>query len=76
MPSKVLEAMYETFELHPDAKDELWIRIETVFPQFTKKCLLNTIQRDFISICAPRGGTSLRFVKSNVEKGMRTDGKS
>ncbi len=69
--TQVLDAMYELFELHPEAKNDLWIRFETLIPQDYNAIFAKHDSKDILyHICSHVFYLSALFEEYDFEKGI------
>lgn len=67
----VLDAMYELFALYPEAKNELWVRFETLIPQNYKEVFAKKDSKDILyHICSHIFYLSTLFEDYAFEKGV------
>lgn len=67
----VLDAMNELFALHPEAKNELWVRFETLIPQNYKEVFAKKDSKDILyHICSHIFYLSTLFEEYEFEKGV------
>lgn len=67
----VLDAMYELFEKHPEAKNELWLRFETLIPKNYKEVFAKKDSKDILyHICSHVFYLSALFEEYDFEKGI------
>ncbi len=67
----VLDALYELFTLHPEAKDELWVRFETLIPHDYKAVFAKKDAKDILyHICSHVFYLSALFETYDFEKGI------
>lgn len=67
----VLDALYELFILHPEAKNELWQRFETLIPANYKEIFAKKDSKDILyHICSHVFYLSQLFEDYRFEKGI------
>lgn len=67
----VLDALYELFTLHPEAKNELWRRFETLIPTNYKEVFAKKDSKDILyHICSHVFYLSQLFEDYHFEKGI------
>lgn len=67
----VLDALYELFELHPEAKNELWVRFNTLIPQDYKAVFAKHDSKDILyHICSHVFYLCALFEEYDFEKGI------
>ncbi|MFV0482405.1 MAG: N(2)-fixation sustaining protein CowN [Campylobacteraceae bacterium] len=67
----VLDAMYELFEIYPEAKNELWVRFETFIPKDYKAVFTKKNSKDILyHICSHVFYLSALFETYDFEKGI------
>ena len=67
----VLDAMYELFALYPEAKNELWVRFETLIPKDYKAEFAKKDSKDILyHICSHVFYLSALFEEYDFEKGI------
>lgn len=67
----VLDAMYELFELHPEAKDAFWLRFETLIPSNYATVFAKHDSKDILyHICSHVFYLSALFEEYDFEKGI------
>jgi len=69
--TEVLDALYELFTLHPEAKNELWVRFETLIPRDYKAVFAKHDSKDILyHICSHVFYLSALFETYDFEKGI------
>jgi len=69
--TEVLDALYELFALHPEAKNELWVRFETLIPDDYKAVFAKHDSKDILyHICSHVFYLSALFEMYEFEKGI------
>lgn len=67
----VLDAMQELFQEHPEAKNELWIRLEALIPSNYKEVFSKKDSKDILyHICSHVFYLSALFEEYDFEKGI------
>lgn len=69
--TEVLDALYELFALHPEAKNALWMRFETLIPHDYKTIFAKHDSKDILyHICSHVFYLSALFEEYHFEKGI------
>ncbi len=69
--TEVLNALYELFTLYPEAKNELWLRFETLIPENYKEVFAKKDSKDILyHICSHVFYLSALFEEYDFEKGI------
>lgn len=67
----VLDALYALFTLHPEAKNELWMRFETLIPRDYKTIFAKHDSKDILyHICSHVFYLSALFEEYDFEQGI------
>lgn len=67
----VLDAMYEIFEAHPEAKNEFWLRFEAQLPEDYEKNYAKELNKDILYlICSNVFYISALFEEYEFTKGI------
>lgn len=68
----VLDALYELFAMYPEAKNELWLRFETLIPKDYKAVFANKDSKDILyHICSHVFYLSALFEEYDFERGIK-----